>query len=198
MTGTGVLVAGIGNIGFGDDGFGAEVAHRLVLGDLPGGVRVGDYGLRSVDLAYDVLDGYANLILVDAVALGESPGTVAVVAPDTTDTAGLLANEAAFVDAWTITPEVVLSTLVRLGGRLDSLFVVGCEPENLRSGVGLSPRVAAAVEGAVEVCTQLIADLTGQELSMAKRPTPGGVGAHTRSSDGGERLGSGALEEAVS
>ena len=77
-----ILVAGIGNIFLGDDGFGVEVAARLRGADLPEGVRVEDFGIRGVHLAYELLDGYDALVMVDAVPMGEPPGTVALIEPD--------------------------------------------------------------------------------------------------------------------
>ena len=62
-----VLVAGVGNIFFGDDGFGVEVAQRLGATKLPDGVQVGDYGTSGMHLAYDLADhGYETTILVVA------------------------------------------------------------------------------------------------------------------------------------
>ena len=62
-----VLVAGIGNVFLGDDGFGVEVVGRLDAGSLPDSVDVADYGIRGVHLAYELLDGrYDTVILVDA------------------------------------------------------------------------------------------------------------------------------------
>ena len=82
-----VLVAGIGNVFFGDDGFGVEVADRLLARTepWPDGVRVGEYGIRGVHLAYELLDGYDALVLVDALPMGEAPGTVAVLEVDPAD-----------------------------------------------------------------------------------------------------------------
>ena len=71
-----VLVAGIGNIFLGDDGFGVEVAQRLRRRPARDGVRVEDYGIRGVHLAYELLDGYDALVLVDAVPMDEPAGTV--------------------------------------------------------------------------------------------------------------------------
>ena len=79
------LVAGIGNIFFADDGFGVEVARRLDEREVPAGVRVADFGIRGVHLAYELLDGYDLLVLVDAMPLGEPPGTVAVIEVETDD-----------------------------------------------------------------------------------------------------------------
>ena len=83
-----VLVAGIGNIFFGDDGFGVEVARRLAGCELPEGVVVADYGIRGVHLALELLEGYDALVLVDALAMGEPAGTVVVLEPDMPDPAG--------------------------------------------------------------------------------------------------------------
>ena len=77
-----VLVAGIGNIFLSDDGFGVEVATRLAARTLPDGVRVEDFGIRGVHLAYELLDGYDALVLIDAVPMGEPPGTLAVIEPE--------------------------------------------------------------------------------------------------------------------
>ena len=61
-----ILVAGIGNIFQGDDGFGVEVASRLANRQFPEGVRVTDFGIRGFDLAYALMEGYETTILVDA------------------------------------------------------------------------------------------------------------------------------------
>ena len=151
----GVLVAGIGNIFQTDDAFGVEVANRLGERDLPDGVRVEDFGIRGVHLAYELLEGYEGLILIDAMPMGEPPGTVAIVEPD-----ALTINEAGpVVDAHTMSPDVVLATLAGLGGNVDWIRVVGCQPASLQEGMGLTPPVEAAVEGAVEVCCQLVAEI---------------------------------------
>ena len=75
------LVAGIGNLFLSDDAFGVEVSQRLSRRALPDGVRVEDFGIRGIHLAYELLDGYDTLILVDAVPMGEPPGTLAVIEP---------------------------------------------------------------------------------------------------------------------
>jgi len=159
----GVLVAGIGNILQSDDGFGVEVIERLLERPVPDGVRVAEFGIRGVHLAYELLDGYDALILVDAVPLGEAPGTVVVMEPDP------IAASDAVIDAHTMGPDVVLSTLARLGGEVARIRVVGCQPTTLDEGVGLSPPVAAAVDGAVDLCLELVADIV--------QPTGKGRGA---------------------
>ena len=154
----GVLVAGIGNLFLSDDAFGVEVANRLVTRPVPPGVRVADFGIRGVHLAYELLDGYDCLILVDAVPMGEPAGTVAVIE---TEIGGVVAADdaAPVVDAHSMSPDVVLATLARLGGTLARIYIVGRQPATLEEGIGLSPAVAAAVDTGVEQCVQLVAQM---------------------------------------
>jgi len=152
-----VLVAGIGNIFFGDDAFGVEVARRLASRSLPEGVKVVDYGIRGVHLAYELLDGYDALVLVDALAMGEAAGTVAVVEPeidlDEQDDAGPP------LEAHSMSPAVVLGLIRSLGGNVDRVVIVGCEPAVLDDGIGLSPVVAAAVNAGVAAVVEVVDDL---------------------------------------
>ncbi len=157
MTAPRVLVAGIGNIFLGDDGFGVEVAARLAIGPVPEGVRVEDFGIRGIHLAYELLDGYDALILVDAMPMGEPPGTLALIEPDV----GELPEgvSASIADAHDMNPGTVLATLASLGGRVDRILVLGCEPSDLGEGIGLSTPVAAAVDDAVRWCRALMVDV---------------------------------------
>ncbi|HKN37998.1 MAG TPA: hydrogenase maturation protease [Acidimicrobiia bacterium] len=161
--GNGILVAGIGNIFQNDDGFGSEVARLLLAGPpLPDGVNVVDYGIRGVHLAYDLLDGYDAAILVDATARGGEPGTIYVIEPDVDaieSETGLA--EAGIVDAHGMDPASVLALVRSLGGHMDRLLVVGCEPADVEDGMGLSEPVAGAVE---EAC-RVVRDLVDREVS---------------------------------
>jgi hydrogenase maturation protease len=144
-----VLLAGIGNVFLGDDGFGVEVARRL-LGThrAPGvaapDVTVADYGIRGLHLAYDMLAGrFDTTILIDAICRKAAPGTLYVFEPDPVEPGGVP------VDAHGMHPAAVLALLRRLGGEPGRILVLGCEPACLEEGVGLSPPVAAAVDEAV-------------------------------------------------
>jgi hydrogenase maturation protease len=159
-----VLVAGIGNVFLGDDGFGVEVVRRLDPTGLPDGVDVADYGIRGVHLAYDLLDDrYATLILVDALPTGEPPGTLAVVEADpeaNRPADGALAIDTGPIDvmpidAHSMSPDVVLSALRSLGGRPPRVLVVGCQPAVLDPGMQLSAPVAAAVDEAARIVLRL-------------------------------------------
>ncbi len=143
----GVLVAGIGNVFQTDDAFGVEVARRLSAVALPEGVRVEDFGIRGVHLAYELLEGYDALVLIDAVPMGEAPGTLAVIEPELAAAPPAEADTAApAVDAHTMSPDVVLATLSRLGGSVERIRIVGCQPADLQDGMGLTPSVEAAVD----------------------------------------------------
>jgi hydrogenase maturation protease len=154
-----ILVAGIGNVFLGDDGFGVEVAHRLAGRSLPGGVTVTDFGIRGYDLAYALVRGADYTILVDACPRGEPPGTVFVLEPDLTD---LDARDGgpAVVDAHDLNPLHVLRLARSLGAELRKVVVVGCEPATLgppEGHMGLSDPVRAAVDEAVPLIEGLIA-----------------------------------------
>jgi len=150
MTRPRTLVAGIGNIFFSDDGFGVEVVRRLAERSVPEHVRVEDIGIRGVHLAYELLDGYDILILVDALPRGEEPGTLTVLEPDRAELTGLP------MDAHTMDPGTVLATLDRLGGTVGRILVVGCEPLEVDEGLGLSEPVAAAIDAAADLVLELV------------------------------------------
>ncbi len=152
-----VLVAGIGNIFLGDDGFGVEVVARLRERSLPDGVEVADFGIRGLDLAYALMDGYDAAVLVDALPRGERPGTLFVLEPE------LESVEAeAMVESHAMNPMAVLRLVKQMGGRPSRLYVVGCEPEGLgpeEGQIGLSDPVQASVEAGADLVERLLADL---------------------------------------
>ena len=151
-----ILVAGIGNIFFGDDAFGCEVASQLRRKPLPEGVRVIDFGIRSYDLAYAIMDGYDATILVDATPQGSAPGTIYLIEPDLKKL-DELPDEA--VNAHSMNPVRVLQLVRSLGGKPRWLRVVGCEPAVLETGegaMGLSEKVQTAVAPAIEMIETLI------------------------------------------
>jgi hydrogenase maturation protease len=160
----GVLVAGVGNIFLGDDGFGVEVARRLTAlgqqGGLPDGVQVGDYGTSGMHLAYDLADaGYDTTILVDAAPRGEQPGTLTVLEVRPEDRAELAsAGGPALFNGHGMQPEVVLGVLDMLGADAGRILVVACEPGSAEPGMGLSAPVEAAVGEAVALVTRLVTE----------------------------------------
>ncbi|MEV8341792.1 hydrogenase maturation protease [Streptomyces niveus] len=174
-----VLVAGIGNLFLGDDGFGPEVVRRLATDPgppLPGGVRVVDYGIRGMHLAYDLLDGYDALVLVDAYPGGGAPGELTVLEVGTDD---LGAGE---FDAHGMNPVSVLANLGQLGGTLPLTHVVGCTPADVEEGIGLTEAVAAAVPEAVAEVRALVRRLSAAGPAPAPELAPAPAPARTRRS----------------
>ena len=148
-----VLVAGVGNIFLSDDGFGVEVARRLSRAALPEGVKVVDFGIRGIHLAYELLDGYETAILVDAAPRGGQPGTVYVIEPQADPGND---QSAALLNAHGMQPDAVLGLLGVLGGRVQHVLVVGCEPSTVEEGIGLSAPVQRAVDEAVRIVSELV------------------------------------------
>ena len=150
----GTLIACVGNIFLGDDGFGVEVARRLATRELPAGVRAVDYGIRGVHLAYELADkSYKTVILVDATPRGGAPGTVYLIEPDL-DRLGEAGAGAA--DAHGMDPQTVFTLLKTLGGRPGRVLIVGCEPASTEDEIALSEPVAAAVDEAVKLIFELV------------------------------------------
>jgi hydrogenase maturation protease len=155
-----ILIAGVGNIFLGDDAFGVEVVQRLARRPLAEQMRVVDFGIRSLDLTYALLDGYDVVVLVDATPRGGPPGTVYVLEPDVGPQEGPAA-----VDPHSMDPAKVLRLAAAMGARVGRLLVVGCEPspvddvEEMRDG--LSEPVRAAVDEAVRVVESLVSKLLG-------------------------------------
>jgi hydrogenase maturation protease len=151
-----VLVAGIGNIFLGDDGFGVEVARRLAARELPTGVRVADFGIRGFDLAYALQDGYETTILVDAYPHGQPPGTVSLVEPDL----GTLGDqEQGAVETHGMNPMNVLRMAAAMNGSLKRVLLVGCQPASFggeEGAMGLSEPVEMAVDEAVRMVTTMV------------------------------------------
>jgi hydrogenase maturation protease len=197
MTGR-MLIAGIGNIFLGDDGFGVEVAKRLAGADLPSWVQVADYGISGMHLAYDLADGYDAAILIDTAQRGGEPGTLTVIeaapggeaAPGDEaasggeaaptgqpDPAGGALAESPLFDAHGMQPDVVLGVLDMLGAGSARVLVVGCEPASLDYGMELSEPVAKAVDVAVGVVMDLIAEA---DAARSSGEGASDVSRHTR------------------
>ena len=153
-----ILVACIGNIFLGDDGFGVEVARRFASRNLPPEVNVRDFGIRGFDLAYALMDPYGLVILVDACPRGGEPGSLYVIEPDPVDSASV--DSASSVEGHSLNPMNVLRMVRSMGTAPPSMLIVGCEPQDLGSAeegkLGLSPAVEAAVSEAVELIETLI------------------------------------------
>ncbi len=164
-----ILLAGIGNIFLGDDAFGCEVAQELTRSQLPAGVTACDFGIRSYDLAYAMLEPNDAVILIDAAPRGEEPGTIFLLELEINkvDKAG---DES--VNAHTMNPVAVLQLVRSLGGFPGKLYLVGCEPAVLETDeLKLSEKVRAAVPLALDMIKELLQKLLYENGNTPKDGT---------------------------
>lgn len=147
-SGTRLLVAGVGNIFLADDAFGPEVIRALERRPLPAEVRVRDFGIRGMDLAYELLGGYDTAVLVDAAVRGHRPGTLSLIEPELPDGSG----GATPPEAHGMDPAKVLALAAHLGDEpLPRVLVLACEPEvRPRGDEDIAPGISATVRDAVE------------------------------------------------
>ncbi len=152
-----ILVACIGNIFLGDDGFGVEVARRLHGRLNEPEVLVKDFGIRGLDLAYALMDAHELTILVDACQRGGAPGTVYLIEPDRVDETG---SSQTTMSAHGMSPMNALRMVKSMGGQTGRVLIVGCEPADLgpetEGKLGLTETVLASVEEAIALIESLV------------------------------------------
>ena len=158
-----ILIAGIGNIFLGDDAFGVEVIRELFKRPPHAGVKIVDFGIRSFDLAYALLDPWEVVIFVDAVPRGEAPGTLYTIEPDL---AGLeqAGSAGVAVDAHSMDPVKVLKLAASMGEIPKNIYIVGCEPGDCggdEGRMGLTAPVEAAIPRAVLMIEDLLRNIFG-------------------------------------
>ena len=159
---TRILVAGIGNIFRGDDGFGVHVARRLLERQWPQDVQVTDFGIRGYDLAYSLTSGVRGALLIDSVARGGEPGDLSVIEPDLR---AVTAAGPATLDGHDTSVEAVLRYGLLCGPLPSQVLVLACQPNDVgpdsQGEAELSPEVQVAVERAAEMVPGLVAELNG-------------------------------------
>lgn len=137
-----VLVAGVGNVLRGDDGFGPAVTE--LLDDMPDGVEVIETGIGGIALLQELMAGCQGLVLIDAVDQGEPPGTVILMRPEVPDAVHV-------PDIHLANPDRVLSMAKTMGCLPENVIIVGCQVSSVDTlGEGLSPEVQRALEIAVK------------------------------------------------
>jgi len=163
MSSNRVLIAGVGNIFLGDDGFGVEVVRRLAGREMPEGVEVEDFGIRGMDLAYALQDDYKLVVFVDATPRGGEPGTVYLIEPEIEE------DGEVSLDTHGMDPLKVIKLSRALGAEPTRTLVVGCEPRVVLSGedyddmlMELSEPVQVAVEEAVKMVESLVEEIGGE------------------------------------
>jgi hydrogenase maturation protease len=164
-----ILVAGIGNVFLGDDGFGVALAGRLAERELPAGVEVVDFGIRGMDLAYAIQDGYDAVLMLDATPRGGVPGALYVIEPELDETEPALETHA-------MDPARVLALVRALDGEPPRILVVGCEPQTVLAPdhenvvAELSEPVRLALDEAVALVTTLLSELKTSNPEEVGRP----------------------------
>ena len=171
-----ILVAGIGNIFLGDDGFGCEVVRRLAERELPEGVEVVDFGIRGLDLAYALQDDYEVVVFVDATPRDEEPGTVYVIEPEIEEEGEVT------LDTHGMDPVKVLRFARAMGAAPIRTLVVGCEPQLVPGRrafetrayddmlMELSEPVQRAVDEAVKLVESIVEEANAQTTNEFLKP----------------------------
>jgi hydrogenase maturation protease len=164
-----ILVAGIGNIFLGDDGFGCEVVRELVTMGVSREAKVVDYGIRGLDLAYALLEPYEVVVFVDAIARAGQPGSVYLLQPVNPEKDG--GGETA-LDPHAMDPMHLMAMARSLGEIKAEIYIVGCEPndfgDELEGRMGLSTVVRASVPEAARMVVELIAHIHAQKMQAAE------------------------------
>ena len=164
-----ILIAGVGNVLRGDDGFGVKVAQSLSQNNsFPDGVKVFEAGIAGIPLVHELMDDYDALIIADAIERGGAPGTIYVIEPDIPDPAALdpSALHSSLADAHYTEPSKVLVLAKALGVLPPKIFIVGCQPAGYDElGAELSDEVRAAVQVAISRIESLIENLNHQETT---------------------------------
>jgi hydrogenase maturation protease len=160
---TRVLVAGVGNVLRGDDGFGPAVIAALdQRGTLPEGVRTVDVGIGGFGLIRELLDGYDALLIVDAVDRGRAPGTMYVMQPEVPplDAIDDQRRRALAADAHQAVPDRALLVASASGVLPPRVWIIGCQPAEVDElCTELSPAVRSAVDEAAGMIDAILADL---------------------------------------
>jgi hydrogenase maturation protease len=161
-----ILIACVGNIFLGDDGFGVEVARRLAGRTLPEGVWVVDFGIRGVDLTFALLDDTIDVVLlVDAAPRGGTPGTLYVIELEWKEAEGKDSSFSLPLETHALVPARVVHLVSSLGGRAKRLLVLGCEPTPLDPDEDPMMELSAPVLAAVDEAVLMIDSLVSRILS---------------------------------
>ena len=158
-----VLIAGIGNVLRGDDGFGVLVLEALkgTFADDPS-VTLVETGIAGVGLVQRLRDGYDTLIIVDAVQRGVEAGKVLVLEPEL---AGLARTRTAQIDMHQTDAEGVMRMASAVGCLPAQVWIVGCEAKGCDDlGAALSEPVRAAIPEAVSKVRALVSAVRTPDL----------------------------------
>ena len=141
QTSTHTLILGVGNLLLSDEGVGVRVIERIeATYELPDGVQTLDGGTLGLDLLY-YLEGIENLLIVDAVEMDKTPGTLLRMEGD---------EVPAFLSIKMSPHQVGISDML-FAAKLKDLYppnvvLWGIQPASFEIGLELSPVVAAQMD----------------------------------------------------
>jgi hydrogenase maturation protease len=155
------LIACVGNVLRGDDGFGVAVAEELARGEpLPEGVELIETGIGGLHIVQQLMDGYDTLIVVDALVRGAAPGTLVVAEPQVADPGSMPIEEwrSQFSNLHLAEPSRVLLMARAAGVLPPRVILIGCEPQTCDDySQTLSAPVQMAVVAAAANVRRLVA-----------------------------------------
>jgi len=154
-----ILIAGVGNVLRGDDGFGIEVLHQLERSAELEGVEYFESGIAGISLVQKLMDGFDALIIIDALDRDAEPGQVFVLEPDAESLRTPPSTHEA-TDLHQANPEVVLRMAAALKVLPPRAWIIGCQAGDCDEfGSPLTEAVARAVPIAVDRITRLVQSL---------------------------------------
>ena len=159
-----ILVLGIGNSLMGDDGVGVRLVEECARACSHGNnmVEFLEGGTQGLALLGRIADR-STLILLDAVALGEEPGSIHYLLNEQVLELGGRAATAHEANAGEL-----LKTASLLGDLPGTIVLVGVEPASIRTGIELSPAVKEAIPLAIEVALESVEDALVRLRAPAK------------------------------
>ncbi len=158
-----VLVLGIGNVLWADEGFGVRCVEEMARNwAFPNNVKLLDGGTQGLYLL-PFLEEADTLIVFDAVDYGLEPGTLNIVegdeVPQFMGAKKMSLHQTGFQD--------VIATATLMGYRPEKLVLIGCQPVELEDyGGGLRDEVAAQIAPSIEIALEKL-------RAMGITPVPG-------------------------
>ena len=155
-----VLVLGLGNLLLTDDAVGLRMLEALEAESTDPDVDFVDGGTQGIALT-GYLSGRSAVLVLDAIGLGAAPGTVHVLRDD--DIAQLRSRRS--TNAHEGNGLSLIETVRVLGNFPARLAVVGVEPALVKTGIGLSPEVEAAMRLALDQAREILVEFAARETS---------------------------------
>ncbi len=142
-----VCLLGLGNVDYGDDGFGVRLAERLLAAGVPDVIVAGSRPERWIGRIAE--SSYDNLLFLDAVNFGGEPGAVVL----------LEAREMRARFPQVSTHKIALGTLAALveASGITKAWLLGVQPESMNCR-----ELTSAVRATLEVLADLLRSLKSQ------------------------------------